>query len=65
MSQVLKTQFFAYLLALLAGRSHLSLVIVLSLNVSLAIGRAELIDRKVAVSFFDYPLYNKLIGFFR
>ena len=49
----LKTQFFAYLLILLAGGPCLCLMLGLDLTVSLAISRAELMGKKVAIIFSD------------
>ena len=47
-----KTQFLAYLLALLAGRPRFYLVLsMVGLIVGLAIGGAESIGRKVAIGF--------------
>ena len=36
----------------------------ISLTIGLAIGRAESIGKKVAVDFFRYLMWKKLIGFF-
>ena len=47
----LKTQFFAYLLALPAGRPCLRLRIRLALTVGLAVNGAELMGKEVAVGF--------------
>ena len=64
MSWESKTQFFARLLALPAGRPCFRLRGV-GLTVDLAIGRAELIDRKVAVGFSGCSLWKQLISFLR
>ena len=50
----LKTQFLACLLVLLAGWPRFCLVVGLDLIVGLAISGVELIDEKVANSFFGF-----------
>ena len=57
-SQVSKTQLFACLLALLAGWPHFRLVLIglIGLIISLAISKAELINKKVTIDFFGYFL---------
>ena len=65
MLEVSKTQFLSCLLALLASLPHFCLLVgLVGLIVGLAIGRAELIDRKVAVGFFGSFLWKELISFF-
>ena len=52
MSQTSKTQFFACLLALLAGWSHFCLIIgLVGLTIGLAIGKVESIGGEVAIGF--------------
>ena len=63
-----KVQFFlARLLALLSGRPCFRLVVDLAigLTVSLAMGGAELMDKKVTVGFSGWSLWNNLINFLR
>lgn len=63
-----KVKFFlVHLLALLAGWLcfYLGVALTIDLIVGLAIGRAELIGRKVTVVFFELFLWKKLINFLR
>ena len=56
MSQVFKIRFFTYLMILLANSLYFRLVIGLHLTIDLAIGGAELMDRKIAATFSKYSL---------
>ena len=57
MSQESKTQFLAFLLALLAGWPRFQLVIgLIDLTISLAIGGTKLMGREVAVALSGYSL---------
>ena len=65
MSQVFKTQFFACLLALLAGWPYFCLVVGLNLTVSLAISKTKSIGREFAIAFSGFFFWKELIGIFR
>ena len=59
MSQVSKTQFLTYLLALLANWPCFCLIVgLVDLIVGLAIGGAELIGGEVAIGFLKYFLWK-------
>ena len=65
-SQISKTQFLACLLVLLARWPRFCLVLgLVGLIVGLAINGAELMDRKVAISFFGCFFWKELISLFR
>ena len=65
MSQAFKTQFLAFLLALLVNQPRFRLVVgLVGLTIGLAIDGAELIGKEVAVGFSGCFLWKELINFF-
>lgn len=62
MSQTSKVLYFAYLLMLLASQLCFCLI---SLTIDLAINKAKSMDKKNIISFLEYAIWKKRIGFFR